>query len=196
MIRIAYFSVLLIVLSGTAATASCDVDLKPTDKYQELSTKLRCLEDRINALEDGRSRGTGKPGILVQASTTENTQEADRLRLQLQSCTRKGQSVSCGMTLTTISNDSVVAIWNDSLASDNAGAQSTLAEIEVNGKKTEMKRYAHFDNEFVSDVPVFYRLSFDNISSQASQIAALKIYFKNGSRGNKTSVTFRGIDIK
>ncbi len=193
--KVACFGVSLLAFSNAAAATPCDVDLKAADKYQELSAKIGCLENRISALEAGRSRGIEKPGILVQAASTENTQEAGRLRLQLQSCARKGQSVTCGMTLATISDDSKVSIYNKSLASDNAGTQSTLSGIEANGKKKDMKQYSYFENEFVSDVPVAYRLEFDNISPQATQIAALKIYFRNG-QDNDTSVTFRGIDIK
>ena len=42
---------LFLSLSSPVWGTNCDTDLKPTDTYKELSAKLKCLNDRINAWE-------------------------------------------------------------------------------------------------------------------------------------------------
>ncbi len=98
--------------------------------------------------------------------------------------------MSCKFLVTALGKDTEVGISATSLASDNAGFQSTLTELAFNGETFPMR--GNFRrNPHLADVPVVYQATF-GISDDASQIAAMKVVFY-GAGNNWTSVTFRGV---
>lgn len=57
---VAFFGMLL---ASTGVAAECDITLKPTDTYRELSAKLKCLTDEIQALKSTRPERGGSVSI-------------------------------------------------------------------------------------------------------------------------------------
>ncbi len=77
---------LSMTLTGVANAADCRTDLTKADGVKELSATLKCLEDRIRALESGGGGGGGGATGPVRFDFAEGeaVQEADRVRWQLQ----------------------------------------------------------------------------------------------------------------
>lgn len=182
---------IVLVAGGNAAAEGCNTKLKDTDSYQQLSATLECLQKRIEQLEKRATASPSKTSVVSQLAPGVDSQEVDRVRVQLQSCKRLGSDVSCTFLLTVTGGDAVVVLGYQSFASDNAGTQSRVAEFELNGRT---RRGTDLENELVADVPVSYKLNFSGLSPEATQLAAIKLNVRRRS-SDWTSVTFRGVSL-
>jgi len=197
MLRLAINCVGLVLLSAPALAVECRTDLNPTDSYRELSQALACLQQRIQTLEQRSAApsaaqpSAARPAVVAPG---EQTLEADRVRFALAGCTRRSSTVTCKIQINPIGADSNITIQNETFFADNVGKQSKLSTLRVNGKDFEMTRTGSVRNDFVADIPVLYEFTAEGISPDATQIAALKIYFSN-QRSRGSSVTFKGINL-
>ncbi len=74
-----------------SAGGECQTELKQTDGYRELSAALKCLNDRIRALEASRSTGAtsvprGQVDVAAPASERSQILQNGSLRFELQKC--------------------------------------------------------------------------------------------------------------
>ncbi len=72
-----------------SVAGDCQTELKPTDGYRELSAMLKCLDDRIKALEVTRSTGASR-------AATESAPPASERRQTLQNGTVQAELKQCG----------------------------------------------------------------------------------------------------
>lgn len=92
--------------SGAAVAADCDVTVKETDGLKDLSAKLKCLHDRIKALEGkGAAEATNtlarpalpQPGNLERTKVFQN----GSLQVELQKCgwSKNNNNLTCSFQL-------------------------------------------------------------------------------------------------
>jgi len=197
-VRFACTLALSTLLISPAFAAECRTDLNPTDSYRELSQALACLQQRIQTLEQRSAAPSAAPPSAANRpaafAPSEQTLEADRVRFALAGCTKRSSAVTCRIQINPIGADSNITIQNETFFADNVGKQSKLSTLRVNGKDFEMTRTGSVRNDFVADIPVLYEFTAEGISPDATQIAALKIYFSN-QRSRGSSVTFKGINL-
>jgi len=80
--------------------AECQTELKPTDSYRELSAMLKCLNDRIRALEGSRApAAAASPRAATEAAPV----AADRPQKLLNDMVRI-EGTACGWTTSTDRN--------------------------------------------------------------------------------------------
>lgn len=90
--------------STRSAAGDCQTDLKPTDSYRELSAMLKCLNDRIKALESTRSTGAPRAATEITPPTSERRQvlQNGTLQAELKQCGwwQNDGNLYCSITLT------------------------------------------------------------------------------------------------
>jgi hypothetical protein len=90
--------------STRSAGGDCQTELKPTDGYRELSAMLKCLDDRIKALETARPAGAprGATEIAPPASVRRQILQNGTLQADLKKCGwwQKDGNLYCSITLT------------------------------------------------------------------------------------------------
>lgn len=87
-----------------ATESGCLTELKPTDGYRELSAMLKCLDDRIKALESARSTGASRAATEIAPPTSERSQilQSGTLQAEIKQCGwwQKEGNLYCSITLT------------------------------------------------------------------------------------------------
>lgn len=120
-------------LPGPASAGDCGLDLKPTDDYQALTAKLKCLENRIKALEGGTlENGTLENGTLAQTGAQRDrarppaskfTQEISEVRFEVDNCQQDEKVILCKMFMTSFGADAEVTFGPNSGVIDGAGSK-------------------------------------------------------------------------
>jgi hypothetical protein len=125
---------LLLSLSSSVSAANCDTDLKQTDTYKQLSAKLKCLNDRINALE-GIENTAQKSEPRTKPVAETQVQEADGFRIELESCSKSGGEVACKLFVTSGLRDRSMYITQDSSIVTDDGISLDLVGYHKAGAK-------------------------------------------------------------
>lgn len=132
--------------AGRPAAPECQTELKATDGYRELSAALKCMDDRLRALEAARpaagerpprDRGEAAPSGIRRVEILLN----NTLQVELESCgpSPHNQDLQCEFQLTNLTQkDKKVCIGRDSrLVTDNGtsfsnagGLAASLASVE------------------------------------------------------------------
>lgn len=190
----------LSLLWAAPALASCPTTLKPTDGYNELSAMLKCLDDRITALEGkgAQSRSAG-PVSLPKPQASEMAQTAQGFIVEVLGCAKAVTTVSCRFRVTS-EKDNVLNIYNDTAIFDAAGVQTPASGIAFQAA-AETKRFRFVFKELIAGVPVDGELQFAETPGDARELAALRIKLSDADRPNRNQetkadvLTFRNIPL-
>ena len=103
------------------------------------------------------------------AIAVQQEQEKEGVLVQLQGCKLNGKSVQCQFVMTSLSRDRTVGFYyNETVAYDNIGDEYRVADAKI-GRGSAKTRL------FVEGVPTPVSLRFDNVSSDASALALVKV---------------------
>lgn len=97
--------------SAQSPSGNCQTELKPTDGYRELSAMLKCLNDRIKALETSRTAtaaGAPESSPDIAPAMTERTRFLmdNTLQADLGQCAwSEDGDLSCSVKLTNLTNE-------------------------------------------------------------------------------------------
>jgi hypothetical protein len=187
------FLLLLPLVSARALAADCDIDLKPTDTYKELSAKLKCLNNRINALEG--SAGQSPRKALSQPKVATQVEEAGGIRVELEGCLKSSANIVCRIFLTATTTDAPVYIGYQSRAVNQDGAVIDMMGFQGLGEK-EIERFpcngCNIQRQLIKDAKmnavIFFKNSTEN---DTEQFTALRRQL-----GGNYSVTFRNVLVR
>jgi hypothetical protein len=121
----------LAVTAAPAWAADCPSELKPTDDYNTLSKKIKCLNDRINDLEKRYGGGAAAPSAKGKAPASHSSVEASRsdtewndFRIAGRSCRNAGKSLLCRVTFTAPKNVSLAIFMDNTALFDQDGGRT------------------------------------------------------------------------
>jgi hypothetical protein len=183
-------TLLFLCISAPVWAADCDTNLKPTDTYKELSAKLKCLSDHINALE-GSGGDSQKAAIRPKPVAGAQIQEAGGFRMEVDSCTRSGANFSCRLFVTAVSGDQEAQFQIESKAVDSSGTVFRWKGLQTAGQQLKT---GSVSRQFIGDVrtgaTIFFEGGDQSIVSPLSALQ-LKIYVQ----GKFYTMTFRNIMV-
>jgi hypothetical protein len=178
--------------SAPVLAANCDTELKSTDTYKELSAKLKCLNDRISAIE-GSGSTSQKAALRVSPTKATQVQEAGGIKMELEGCSTSGGSIACRIYITATVNDDIIYLWGQSQAVNQEGAVLPIYGYQGRGEKEVEHITTNISRKLIKDARtsavVFFNLGPDNVTEQFSALQ-----FKLG-RGSQYSVTFRNVSV-
>jgi hypothetical protein len=178
-----------LLLSSAALAGDCSVELKSTDDYRVLSSKLKCLNDRINALEG--SNPMQKVVAKPKANAGTQVQEAGGLRIELEGCAKAGGNISCNIFVTSTANDQRASFYSSSHAVDSNGTVVKWKGYQTSGAKMET---GDANRYFIADVRNAATMFFEaGDAPVAEMLSALQIKFNAQSSG---TLTFRNVALK
>jgi hypothetical protein len=181
----------LLPMAGAAHAADCGPDLKVTDDYQALSTKLRCLEDRIRTLEVGGASATS----AAPAHAAPGAQEGGGVRFEAESCEKKGKAVACKMFITSLESDRKVNIYTRSEVVDRNGVQYAGLSYQGAGEAVVEKNSHLFMRRFIADVRTGCVLFFEAALDQKTDaLAAMQLWIELDGKEHK--ITIRNIPVR
>lgn len=90
------------VIGGSASAADCATELKSSDGFKELSAKLKCLEDRIKALEGSRADKHAMPAAPPAGAAKGSSRISfSGVEIALEKCARlENRDVYCKFSIT------------------------------------------------------------------------------------------------
>jgi hypothetical protein len=135
-----------------AESQDCEVRLKPSDGFKELSEMLECLQQRIQNLEgkDARVSRPYKPSEFVgQATSGIFLFEIDR-------CGRSGSNIACTMYITAQGADGILLIGDKSSIFDDKGRKGKIDALTYAGEMRKLNR----DYPFIREIPVKAKICF------------------------------------
>ena len=124
-----------------SASSECQTELKATDGYRELSAALKCLDDRIKALEASRapaSPGAPRAAVDVAPPASERAQVLlnKTLQVEIKQCgwAPSGGNLYCSMTMTNLTKeDKKVCLGAGSrLVTDKGSSFSVSGGMDAN----------------------------------------------------------------
>lgn len=151
--------------------AECDVSLKPTDGYQELSAKLQCMAAEIERLKKvvfPKSKSPAAKPIVAAAS-----QERDGVRIDVEKCSKSGPSIRCWLVITSIGRDRRLTFQSFEIFDDQAVFYEGRSFQGAGESRPQTRMYLH--REFIADVPKQVELGFRSETEQpATSISRMK----------------------
>ncbi len=97
-----------VVVSISTHAADCDTELKSTDGFKDLSVKLRCLHDRIKALEGSTGAGAPSAASLAKAASPRvRTLQNGIFQVELKKCawSQSNSDLYCDFEFTNLTTD-------------------------------------------------------------------------------------------
>jgi hypothetical protein len=174
-------ALLSLALTSSASATNCDTDLKPADTYKDLSSKLKCLNDRINALEGYKSE------LGSKAVNTENPMpiktgasfkgNAGPFSIEVMRCLHKGGNTECQVKILTGEDGDLLYYLSETLIFDSSGEMRLLMDIHGKNvdKPSSRRRQDNMKQRIVSGVPFLTDLIFEGYSVEAISIAKLEV---------------------
>jgi hypothetical protein len=187
-------AVALISLCGAAHAQDCDTTLKPSDGYQELSAKLKCLNDRINALggaAPAAGSGARTSAAQPQAAPGTQVQQEGGLKFELEGCTKSTPGIICSIFVTSVGADKSFRYSPESRIVDAAGVVFTRYGEATSGG--ELNRH-HPGRDLIGDVRTGFTMAFEvKDKKPADVLSAVQIRFH---LGQDRTITFRNVALK
>ena len=181
---------LFLSLSSPVLAADCATDLKATDTYKELSAKLKCLNDRISALE-GSGNTSQKAALSSKPVLGTQTQEGGGVKLEIESCAKAGANFSCRLFITATSGDQNVQFDYESKAVDASGTVFRWKGFQTAGQQMET---GSVSRSFIGDVrtasTIFFEGGDKGLDTTLSALQ-LKLY----TQGKLYIITFRNLQL-
>jgi hypothetical protein len=178
----------------SAAVADCDVELKPSDTFKELSAKLKCLETRIRALEGSAATGPVVAPPPAAKFSAVASMESGGIRFDVENCKKSGSGIVCRVFITSLGKDQSVYFTNGSRSVDTNGVLYSWKGYQGFGEK-QMDQ-GGIRRWFVADVRTGTSLYFDaQIDQVAQSLAVVQIDFQLEGSGSK-QVSFRNLSLQ
>lgn len=144
MIRFLFVMVLLGL--STAVQAECRTELKPTDRYSDLSNILKCLKDEIGKLRTVPSESA--PPINETPPVAVNTEgEFNRIfgpySIKLTACNQKNKTVVCKIEFTSVEDGLLMFNVGGTIYADKSGLIHSCNKIQAqksNGYSTPLNK--------------------------------------------------------
>jgi len=179
-------AVFLLISAHVAIAAECDTTLKPTDRYDDLSSKLKCLADEITLLKKSKGEPFA-PALDPKKFPIVAQQTLGPFDMALKRCMRSAASISC-LVIVASSKDTTLGLRDSTRLFDDAGNEIKSSNIQINNKSTRRQ-------DLVQNVPVPIIIRFDNVNNNAKSIAAFYLESEWSYGGSGATVTFRNIPI-
>jgi hypothetical protein len=184
-------SIVVLLMASPVWARDCETDLKPNATYKELSAKLKCLNDRINALEG--IEGTAQKSVpKAKPAFGTQVQEADGFRIELESCSKSGGEIACKLFVSS-SRDRNMLIARDSRIVTDDGVSLDLVGYHKAGER-DMRRCcvgSYIEVDLVAEARsagVIYFKSAAIISSDLLATVSMKL-------ANQQGVKFKNIRL-
>lgn len=142
---------------------------------------------------------------------TEAVQEAKGLSFRLRSCSHRGGTVDCELSITALDNDAEIQVWRQSRLVDTHGNESETSVISFSSPNTASGRIGEFsggDNsssnlELVRGVARTGHVRFEDVEVEGSSVPLIEIQFGPIARPSFSShreqngrVQFRNVRVK
>lgn len=191
--------------AAPAKPGECDLDMKVTDGFPELTTKLKCLAGEISALRRevaGLKGGGAIGGASSSASSAKlptasgiQTQEGGGGRFEIESCKKTGSTISCRIFVTSNGKDQNIRIYSGSRIVDGNGVLYSWRGYQGLGEKQiesgDIRRW------FVGDVRTGAQIVFEAQSDQSAVVlSVVQLSVASDSTSNGTQVTFRNVALQ
>ncbi|MGF1648897.1 MAG: hypothetical protein ACFCUN_00435 [Hyphomicrobiaceae bacterium] len=179
--------------SPLSASAQCDVTVRSTDTYLDLTQKLECLRAEIEDLRKAiaPAQRAQRPQAPVLAS---DIQESDGIRFEVERCARSGGTIECRVHITSLDKDQHVHMSSDGIAVDMGGVTYRWHGFQSVGDRaieTGGNRRWYVAGVRVA-ATIVYRAQSD---VEASGLAALQVSFAPDGRAFRM-VTFRNLALQ
>lgn len=180
------------LLSSTALAADCVPNSHSKDVPQEILARLKCLDDRIAALE-----GTG-PAWKVAAARAKSAlqaQEAGNIRIEVDSCSKSNGNIECDIYITS-DEDKDVEFKGDSRLVDENGLTFYWLGYQTPGQRMDtgnVRRY--FISETRTRATIFFRAG---DLTPADKLSAVQLQFSTAHEGaiKGYALTIRNVPLK
>ncbi len=185
-------------LPGAASAAECPTELKPTDTYKELSAALKCLNERMKALESQKAskavaaeaQAAGVPKAVALKPTASGS--AGHYQVDLLKCQRTGAAIKCSMTITSLGKDGRLYIHPaESKLFDTQGRDFGGTTTDLGGVSSS--RSSLVSKDLIADVPTAANASFA-VDEAVAGISSLRTHVCGDNIGCQT-LSFRNISI-
>lgn len=175
------------------ALAKCDVQLKPSDGFKELSAKLQCLKAEISELRNVIfPQGATRPALPTPVAGA--AQESGGVRVELEKCSGSGGSVDCKIHLTSLTKDQTIYMSGDVIAVDNNGVTYRWRGFQKVGEK-HMESGGN-SRWYVAGVRTAATISYGAQTDQSpSQLAALQLWLRTDGSQYRL-ITFRNVALR
>ncbi|HEX3529933.1 MAG TPA: FlgO family outer membrane protein [Thermoanaerobaculia bacterium] len=144
---------------------------------------------------------TAKAASVQKAAPTEETEDSEaetviedhNLRFQLGSCERGGQTITCRLTVQSLSYDVNLALSAQTRVFDEKGGEFKASEIKIanGGQKSCCTQW---EKSIVAGVNTPISIVFESGAEKPQKLSAFDIEFVTGSSGQR-KITFRNIPL-
>ena len=154
----------------------------------QLRGENKRLREQLAAVSGGGAGGTQPaPADTTQTTAWREPQHNEEFAFALQSCSRKGDSITCAFTVVAEHRDRQVYVWGQSRLIDTEGKQWLATAISLAGSSHRVDQYTSVSEELVRGVPVAGTVTFGGYPSTQTSAPLLEIVASEG------NVQFRSV---
>lgn len=201
-----------LVVGGTMAdlagevSVNCRIFSVETGQVVAVATTKIVKDDNVKTMMAkgdtavGGSRDGGAPSAEPKPAG-EPVQEAEGISFRLKSCTHRGTTVDCDLSVTALDNDAEIKVLRTSRLIDAQGNETKTAALSFSGGDANpllSQRVGGFGLELVSGVARTGHLRFEGIEGARGQVPLIEIRFSGTTRGGigERRVQFRNVSVK
>jgi hypothetical protein len=190
-------------------SVNCRIFAVETGQVVAVATTKIVKDDSVKSMlakgtaAAGGSGGSGSPGAKPEPAG-ETVQEVQGISFRLKSCTHRGTTVDCELSVTALDDDAQIQVSNESRLVDAQGNETETSFLSFSGGDSNRGRVDPGSLELVRGVARTGHLRFEGVEATGGQVPLIEIRFATGSdllswrasHGDSGRIQFRNVRVK